>query len=161
VRLRGELVRAARAKRIERGFTLVELALVVALIGILSMIAVSGYASYLERARKTQVIVDIKCIATEVDGFEVATGQLPSTLAQAGVAGNLDTWGNPYQYLRLDPKDPGQPRKDKFIVPINSDYDLYSMGPDGKSTGPLTAKSSRDDIIRASNGSYIGVAEHY
>jgi general secretion pathway protein G len=149
------------AKRLERGFTLVELAVTVALIGILSSIAISGYADYLERARRTQVIVDIKNIATDVDAYEVATGQLPSTLAQAGVAVVLDNWGNPYQYLRLDPKDPGQPRKDKFIVPINSDYDLYSMGPDGLSTAPLTAESSRDDIIRASNGSYIGVAEHY
>jgi general secretion pathway protein G len=73
----------------------------------------------------------------------------------------LDIWGNPYQYLRLDPKDPGTPRKDKWIVPINSDYDLYSMGKDGKSTSPLTANSSRDDIIRASNGSYIGLAANY
>ena len=161
MRLRGERALAAIAQSLERGFTLVELALTVALIGILSTIAVSGYANYHERARNTQAIVDIKNLATEVDGYEVATGQLPSTLAQAGVGGMIDVWGNPYQYLRLDPKDPGQPRKDKFIVPINSDFDLYSMGPDGRSVGPLTARSSRDDIIRASNGSYIGIAEHY
>jgi general secretion pathway protein G len=161
VRLRGELAVALRARRIEGGFTLVELALVFALIGILSAIAISGYANYQERARKTQAIVDIKNIATEIDGHEVATGKLPSTLVEAGVGGMIDVWGNPYQYLRLDPKDKGQPRKDKFIVPINSDFDLYSMGPDGRSAPPLTSKLSRDDIIRASNGSYIGVAANY
>ena len=160
MRLQGELA-AAMAQRLERGFTLVELALTVALIGVLSTMAISGYAHYLERARTTQVIVDIKNLATEVDGYEVATGQLPSTLAQAGVGGTSDIWGNPYQYLRLDPKDPGQPRKDKFIVPINSDFDLYSLGPDGRSAPPLTSNFSRDDIVRASNGSYIGVAAHY
>ena len=159
MRLRGEQALAAIAQSLERGFTLVELALTVALIGILSTIAVSGYANYQERARNSHVIVDIKNLATEIDGYEIATGQLPSTLAQAGVGGMIDIWGNPYQYLRLDPKDNGQPRKDKFIVPINSDYDLYSMGPDGRSVAPLTSKSSRDDIVRASNGSYIGVAE--
>ncbi len=161
MRLRVELAADAGAQPLERGFTLVELALTVALIGVLSTVAISGYANYQDRARKTQVIVDIKCMSTEIDGYEIATGQLPSTLAQAGVGGTIDIWGNPYQYLRLDPKDKGHPRKDKFIVPINSDYDLYSMGPDGRSVAPLTSKLSRDDIVRASNGSYIGVAAHY
>jgi len=52
-------------------------------------------------------------------------------------------------------------RKDHNLVPLNTDYDLYSMGPDGNSVGPLTAKASRDDIIRANNGSYIGPAANY
>ena len=55
----------------------------------------------------------------------------------------------------------GQLRKDKNLVPINTDYDLYSKGPDGKSVTPLTANSSRDDIIRANNGAYVGEAEDY
>ncbi|MCG6963484.1 MAG: prepilin-type cleavage/methylation domain-containing protein, partial [Acidobacteria bacterium] len=37
----------------------------------------------------------------------------------------------------------------------------YSMGPDGKSQPPLTAKASRDDIVRAGNGSFVGVAIDY
>lgn len=54
-----------------------------------------------------------------------------------------------------------QPRKDRFLVPINSDYDLYSVGPDGESAAPLTAAKSRDDIIRASDGAYVGVAVNF
>ena len=46
-------------------------------------------------------------------------------------------------------------------MPINSDFDLYSMGPDGESSPPLTAKSSRDDIVRANNGNFIGTAQGY
>ena len=49
-------------------------------------------------------------------------------------------------------------RKDRFLVPINSDFDLYSMGKDRISQIPLTAKASRDDIIRANDGAYIGLA---
>jgi general secretion pathway protein G len=41
-------------------------------------------------------------------------------------------------------------------VPVNSDFDLYSMGPDGQSKPPFTAAASRDDIVRASNGGFIG-----
>jgi general secretion pathway protein G len=52
-------------------------------------------------------------------------------------------------------------RKDRFLVPINSDFDLYSMGADGESMPPLQNPKSRDDVIRAGNGAYIGIAELY
>jgi general secretion pathway protein G len=46
-------------------------------------------------------------------------------------------------------------------VPINSDYDLYSVGKDGVSSGPLTAGPSRDDVIRANDGGFFGLARDY
>lgn len=52
-------------------------------------------------------------------------------------------------------------RKDRFLVPINSDYDLYSMGPDGDSMPALQTQVSRDDIIRASDGAFYGIAENF
>jgi general secretion pathway protein G len=55
----------------------------------------------------------------------------------------------------------GIARKDRFLVPINSTYDLYSVGADGKSTGPLTASISHDDVIRANDGGYVGLASGY
>jgi general secretion pathway protein G len=35
------------------------------------------------------------------------------------------------------------------------------MGPDGRSKGPLTAKDSRDDIILAADGAFVGVAADF
>jgi general secretion pathway protein G len=52
-------------------------------------------------------------------------------------------------------------RKDKNLVPINSEYDLYSVGPDGDSVPPLTAQPSRDDIVMANDGKFIGLASDY
>ena len=52
-------------------------------------------------------------------------------------------------------------RKDHNEHPLSTDFDLYSMGKDGKSVAPLTAKASRDDIIRARNGGFIGLASDY
>lgn len=52
----------------------------------------------------------------------------------------------------------GKPRKDRFLVPINSDYDLYSKGRDGQSVAPLTAQQSHDDVIRANDGAFVGLA---
>jgi general secretion pathway protein G len=38
---------------------------------------------------------------------------------------------------------------------------LYSMGKDEKSRPPLTAQMSRDDIVRANDGNFIGMAAEY
>jgi general secretion pathway protein G len=77
-----------------------------------------------------------------------------------GYGDRRDPWGNLYQYLNIETqKGVGKARKDQFLVPLNSDYDLYSMGRDGKSQSPLKAKASRDDILRANNGGYVGLAE--
>jgi len=78
-----------------------------------------------------------------------------------------DAWGNPYRYLKIagqDLKGKGKgdkARKDHFMVPVNTDYDLYSMGPDGVSKPPFTAQASRDDIVRANDGRYVGPASEY
>jgi general secretion pathway protein G len=40
-------------------------------------------------------------------------------------------------------------------------FDLYSMGPDGDSKAAFTARASRDDIVRASNGSFIGPVSEF
>ncbi|MGD9272343.1 MAG: hypothetical protein PVH08_14815, partial [Syntrophobacterales bacterium] len=45
--------------------------------------------------------------------------------------------------------------------PLNSDYDLYSMGTDGMSAPALTNDVSQDDIIRADDGAYTGLAAEY
>jgi general secretion pathway protein G len=86
-------------------------------------------------------------------------------LDEVELTNRIDPWGNPYQYLVILGKKKsevaGKWRKDRFLVPINSDFDLYSMGKDGKSQPPLTANASHDDIVRANNGEYIGEASKY
>ncbi len=52
-------------------------------------------------------------------------------------------------------------RKDRHLHPISSDFDLYSMGKDGDSVKPLTAQKSHDDVIRASDGGYYGLAKNF
>ena len=68
--------------------------------------------------------------------------------------------GSAYVYLRIEGagNGNGNVRKDKNLNPINSDFDLYSTGLDGETVSPLTAKKSHDDVVRAGNGSFFGVA---
>jgi general secretion pathway protein G len=52
-------------------------------------------------------------------------------------------------------------RKDQFLFPLNSDYDLFCLGPNGKSWASLAEEFSLDDIIRANDGAYFGLASEY
>lgn len=157
------------------GFTLVELMIVTAIIAILASIAIPTFSSYLNKARNIKAIGDIHIIEKDILTYQISNDHSPGNLSQVGSGKLLDSWGNPYQYLNIeDYSDEGKKgkgkgkgggkgefRKDRFLVPINSDFDLYSMGKDGKSSLPLNAKFSRDDIIRANNGGYIGLAWKY
>jgi len=146
------------------GFTLIELMVVIAIVGTLSGIGIPAYNSYIEKAKITKTIAEIRLLEKEIRVYEVNNEMFPDTLNDIGRENFLDTWGNPYQYLNfanIKGKGKGKMRKDRFLVPINSDFDLYSMGKDGKSQTPLTAKASHDDIIFANNGEYVGIASEY
>jgi general secretion pathway protein G len=146
------------------GFTLLELIVVIAIIGILATIGVPMYYNFLEKARLTKVITEMKMLEREISLWETDHGSLPDSLEQIGRGELRDPWGNPYQYLNFSTikgEGKGKMRKDHMLVPINDTFDLYSMGADGKSQVPLTAKASHDDIIRAHNGLYVGPVSEF
>lgn len=144
-----------------RGFTLVELMVVVAILGTLSAVAIPSYSHYIEKARDNDVITDMHSLENDISAYYAVSEQYPDSLAEIGLGCPLDRWGNPYQYHRITgPKD-NEARTDRFLHPLNSDYDLYSMGADGKTAKPLTAKVSQDDIVRTNNGQFVGLASEY
>jgi general secretion pathway protein G len=146
------------------GLTIIELVIVFAIIAVLSGISIPVYRNYAERHKQRVAIADIHLLAAGIQRFETEYNSLPPSLNGLVDSVTNDPWGRPYQYLNMHSGDPdvaGKRRKDKNLVPINSDYDLYSKGPDGESTPPLTAAKSRDDIIRANDGAYVGIASDY
>jgi general secretion pathway protein G len=148
----------------QRAFSMIELVIVMAIISILAAISVPFMWNYLDKAQSVSAVSDIERISRSIELYVAQTGHPPSSLSDVYMDKLKDPWGNPYQYLSFETvkgNGKGKFRKDRNLVPINSDYDLYSMGPDGKSSGPLTAAASRDDIIRAGNGSFVGIAEDY
>lgn len=144
-----------------RGFTLIEVFIVLAVLGLMSAIAVPQYQDYLKRVDINQATNDIGSISLVITDFQLTYNRLPADLAAVGMNGMRDPWDNPYEYVNHDTAPPGKRRKDKNLVPINNDYDLYSKGEDGRSVAPLTAKHSRDDIVRANNGKWVGKGEDY
>ena len=149
--------RKAARKRHPVGFTLIELLLAMMITGTLAGLAMPKLHQVIEKARVAKAIGDLKALSTDISGME----PLPNSLEDAGRGGFLDPWGNLYQYKNLEGVGPGGARKDKFLVPLNTDFDLYSMGPDGDSKPPLTAKASKDDIIRANDGGCVGPASSF
>ncbi|MFO1372142.1 MAG: prepilin-type N-terminal cleavage/methylation domain-containing protein [Candidatus Competibacteraceae bacterium] len=159
-----QLIKDIRAKtRRYGGFTLAELLLALVIVGILATIAANSYSEYIDRVKITQAKSDILLIESVIERFYTVNFRYPESLSElTGQIPLLDPWKNPYQYLNITTtKGKGKVRKDHNLVPLNTDYDLYSMGKDGQSVSPLTAKASRDDIVRANNGGFIGLASEY
>ncbi len=145
-----------------RAFTLLELLIVMAIMITLAAMGIPAFADALDVAYVGRAIGDIRTLQTEITRYEVQLGKLPDLLQEVGVTDMLDPWGNPYQYLNFDNvQGQGQKKKDKFLVPLNSTYDLYSMGKDGVTSAALTANASQDDIVRANDGAYVGLASQY
>ena len=143
-------------------FTLVELMLAVAIVAVLAAIAVPSYSRYVDRGKVAQAQGDIVTMEVAIAQYLADYGSLPAALSDLRNVSLTDPWGNPYQYLDLSQKGAkGQARKDKSLVPINSDYDLYSIGKDGQSVPPLTAKVSQDDIVRGRNGDFVGLGSDF
>jgi general secretion pathway protein G len=160
LRLRGNASGQGRGQG--RGFTLVELLVVVAVFLTLCAIAIPNLLAAVDRAKIARAVGDIRTIGAHVQMFNIITGQYPGTLDEAGYGSNRDPWGHPYRYLNFQGlRRRGRMRRDRFLVPINSFFDLYSMGKDGASVSPLTAKQSQDDIIWANDGAYIGLAKDF
>lgn len=144
------------------GLTVVELLIVVAILGILISIAIPNYTSALYKSEVSDAIGDINFLEKEIMIYWLDWGKHPDSLADIGRENFLDPWGNPYRYLNFDNiEGKGQMRKDRYLVPLNSDYDLYSVGKDGKTATPLTAKISHDDVVRANDGGFIGLGKDY
>jgi general secretion pathway protein G len=144
-----------------RGFTLIELMLTVVLIGLLTAVAMPFYRGYRERTRIAQAISDIGVMSAVASNYWNDNHGYPSSLTDIGQAGKLDPWGNPYVYYNIDANGKGGARKDHALNPLNTDFDLYSSGVDGQSKPQITQKDSVDDVIRASNGAYVGLASGF
>lgn len=144
-----------------QGFTVLELMLAILIVGILAMLAIGQYSNYQERVLVGQAIHDIASISLEIQQMAAFNGRLPVDLAEVGHGGALDPWGNAYVYTDLTGPGNGAARKDRRLNPLNSDFDLFSKGKDGVFKPQISHRDSLDDVIRASDGRFIDLAEKY
>ena len=148
-----------RARR-NGGFTLIEVMLTVAIVGVMAALATTNYGIYIERVRVAKAIVEMRGIGLHLDTTLNQGGTLPASLAAMGLA-KRDPWGRFYVYRRISTTPLLLVRKDQFNVPLNSDFDLYSVGRDGAWRPRITDPESLDDVVRGANGSFYGLARNY
>jgi len=149
---------------LQAGFQLVEMLIVIAVLSIVSFVAIPSFLSFLDRVDYTIAETDITDITVVIEQYYSGKNEYPDSLADIGRGGLLDPWGNAYRYLRIDGgnvRGRGSLRKDRSLSPVNSDYDLYSAGKDGQTRAPFPPPVSHDDIVRASNGRFIGYAADF
>lgn len=141
-----------------------ELMTVLAVVGLLASLGIPGYAAIVSSQKVSQAERDLQDIAMRIQRYRSLRFSIPEDLDELGANIPKDPWGRDYQFLNFDSSEPGvkgKIRKDHNLHPLNSEFDLYSLGEDGRSQSPLTAKASRDDVIWARDGGFVGLAEDY
>ncbi len=133
-----------------RGFTLVELLLVLVILGALAAIVVPKFAGRTEQAKETAAATQINNFEVVLDAFEVDNGYYPK--GKEGLTDlvvppkDAQNWRGPY--LKQDiPNDPwGNPYVYECPGKFNpTTYDLFSHGPDGRA-------GTEDDIVNWTKG---------
>lgn len=149
------------ARRRQGGWSLVEISLALALAAVLLVVALPAYMSYRETLRQRVAAQDIAAMGAVIQQSWEDAHAYPANLAAVQLATRKDPWGRAYVYYNVDANGRGGARKDHALNPINTDFDLYSLGPDGVSASQVTQKDSLDDVIRANNGAFVGRAADF
>ena len=140
--------------------------LAVAVFALLAAIAIPSYSVIIKRQRVAEAGRELQAIAMAIERYRITRFAIPENLTDLGLNADLlqDPWGRPYQFLSFSSSTPGVAgliRKDHNLHPLNTEFDLYSFGEDGESRPPLTASASRDDVVWAQDGGFVGLAEDF
>ncbi len=128
-----------RERRRQRGFTLIEIMVVMVIIGLLMALVGPNLIGRSEKAKVQAAAMQIERLGTVLDTYRLDTGRYPSS--QEGLAAlvqkpsSAERWDGPYLTKGI-PKDPwNRPYVYRSPGDQGRPYDLYSLGADGAPGG--------------------------
>ena len=141
--------KSRRTRLAERGFTLVEILVVITIIAIVMSLVGPRVLNYLSESKAKAAKIQIESLASALDLYFLDVGQYPSNSEGLTVLvqrpGSTGNWNGPYLRGNVVPNDPwGKP----YIYRSpgrNAAYDIISFGTDGHEGGTGAAS----DIISA------------
>lgn len=145
----------------QKGFTLIEIMLVTIIIGILVLTVAPYLNQYIDVVRVTRCISEIDGMERQIDAYVIENNEYPASLDLLPSTPDGDAWGRPYVYL-VYAADPASARIDDGGFDMNpNSYDLYSHGADGLTAQKIDDPGAEDDVLRGSDGGFIGRASNF
>ncbi|MGC9120614.1 MAG: type II secretion system major pseudopilin GspG, partial [Sulfurihydrogenibium sp.] len=117
--------------RKEKGFTLIEILIVVVIIGLIASLIAPNIMGKFERSKEEIAKAQVEMLSSAVQSFIIDVGRCPTSLEEL-IKSNDKKWRGPYLSKQEIPLDPwGRPYQ--FKCPgDHGPFDLYSLGPNGK-----------------------------
>ena len=127
---------ASAKLRRQRGFTLLEILVVLAIIGLIAAIAAPQVFRSLGGAKSDSARVQIEALSTSVDLYRLEVGKLPEDLeALIRKPSGIERWNGPYLRKNAVPKDPWGVDYHYRAPGEHADFDLYTLGADNAEGG--------------------------
>ncbi|MGB9766700.1 MAG: type II secretion system major pseudopilin GspG [Sulfurihydrogenibium sp.] len=117
--------------RKEKGFTLIEILIVVVIIGLIASLIAPNIMGKFERSKEEIAKAQVEMLSSAVQSFIIDVGRCPTSLEEL-IKSNDKKWRGPYLSKQEIPLDPwGRPYQ--FKCPgDHGPFDIYSLGPNGK-----------------------------
>jgi len=150
----------------KRGFTLVELIVVCAVLGVLATMALPAFSELKNSANISKCVAEIRGLEKDIIAFSTDAARYPNGLAEVKRDTQRDSWGNLYVYYPIPDADhTGAYKEYGGTGFLNDDFDLYSLGVDGLTSKEIVLEpdknDSTDDIVRGGSGSAVELGSQW